>query len=92
MVDPRVFRERTFATAVAMGTVFNFCLYGAIFCLAIDLHRARGLDALHTGLALLPMTVVTGTMALLSGRLVSRVGERRAPSSSPWPRSSPDRC
>jgi DHA2 family methylenomycin A resistance protein-like MFS transporter len=58
--------------------VFNFCLYGAIFCLAIDLHRARGLDALHTGLALLPMTVVTGTMAFLSGRLVSRVGEWRA--------------
>jgi DHA2 family methylenomycin A resistance protein-like MFS transporter len=78
MVDPLLFRERTFATAVAIGTVFNFCLYGAIFCLAIDLHRARGLDALHTGLALLPMTVVTGTMAFLSGRLVSRVGEWRA--------------
>jgi DHA2 family methylenomycin A resistance protein-like MFS transporter len=73
-----LFRERTFSTAVAIGTVFNFCLYGAIFCLAIDLHRARGLDALHTGLALLPMTVVTGTMAFLSGRLVSRVGEWRA--------------
>jgi DHA2 family methylenomycin A resistance protein-like MFS transporter len=78
MVDPMLFRERTFSTAVAIGTVFNFCLYGAIFCLAIDLHRARGLDALHTGLALLPMTVVTGTMAFLSGRLVSRIGEWRA--------------
>jgi DHA2 family methylenomycin A resistance protein-like MFS transporter len=78
MVDPLLFRERTFSTAVAIGAVFNFCLYGAIFCLAIDLHRARGLDALHTGLALLPMTVVTGTMAFLSGRLVSRVGEWRA--------------
>jgi DHA2 family methylenomycin A resistance protein-like MFS transporter len=78
MVDPLLFRERTFATVVAIGTVFNFCLYGAIFCLAIDLHRARGLDALHTGLALLPMTIVTGSMAFLSGRLVGRVGEWRA--------------
>ena len=78
MVDPSLFRERTFSTAVAIGTVFNFCLYGAIFCLAIDLHRARGFDPLYTGLALLPMTVVTGTMAFLSGRLVSRVGEWRA--------------
>ena len=78
MVDPLLFRERTFSTAVAIGTVFNFCLYGAIFCLAIDLHHARGLDPLHTGLALLPMTVVTGTMAFLSGRLVGRVGEWRA--------------
>jgi DHA2 family methylenomycin A resistance protein-like MFS transporter len=75
MVDPVLFRERTFSIAVGLGVIFNFCLYGSIFCLAIDLHRARGLDPLGTGLALLPMTVVTGTMAFLSGRLVSRIGE-----------------
>ena len=75
MIDPVLFRERTFSIAVALGVIFNFCLYGSIFCLAIDLHRARGLDALDTGLALLPMTVVTGVMAFLSGRLVSRIGE-----------------
>jgi DHA2 family methylenomycin A resistance protein-like MFS transporter len=75
MVDPVLFRERTFSIAVALGVIFNFCLYGSIFCLAIDLHRAGGLDALDTGLALLPMTIVTGAMAFLSGRLVSHVGE-----------------
>ena len=75
MVDPVLFSDRTFSVAVALGVIFNFSLYGSIFCLAIDLHRARGLDALDTGLALLPMTVVTGVMAFLSGRLVSRIGE-----------------
>jgi MFS transporter, DHA2 family, methylenomycin A resistance protein len=75
MVDPALFRERAFSIAVAIGVIFNFCLYGSIFCLAIDLHRAHGLDALQTGLALLPMTIVTGGMAFLSGRLVARVGE-----------------
>src|SRR5947209_16502133 len=75
MVDPVLFRERTFSIAVALGVIFNFCLYGSIFCLAIELHRALGLDALDTGLALLPMTIVTGTMAFLSGRLVNRIGE-----------------
>ena len=75
MIDPVLFRERTFSIAVALGVIFNFCLYGSIFCLAVDLHRARGLDALDTGLALLPMTIVTGAMAFLSGRLVSHVGE-----------------
>ena len=75
MVDPVLFRERTFSIAVALGVIFNICLYGSIFCLAIDLHRARGLDALDTGLALLPMTIVTGAMAFLSGRLVSHIGE-----------------
>jgi len=34
-----------------------------------------GLGILDTGLALLPMTVVTGAMAFLSGRLVSHIGE-----------------
>ncbi len=75
MVDPTLFREHTFSIAIALGVIFNFCLYGSIFCLAIDLHRTYGLDALETGLALLPMTVVTGAMAFLSGRLVSRIGE-----------------
>jgi DHA2 family methylenomycin A resistance protein-like MFS transporter len=75
MVDPVLFRERTFSIAVALGVIFNFGLYGSIFCLAIDLHRTYGLDALKTGLALLPMTIVTGAMAFLSGRLVSRIGE-----------------
>jgi DHA2 family methylenomycin A resistance protein-like MFS transporter len=78
MVDPALFREDTFSIAVAIGVIFNFCLYGSIFCLAIDLHRAHGLDALQTGLALLPMTVVTGTMAFLSGRLVGHIGEWNA--------------
>src|SRR3982074_3494608 len=78
MVDPVFFRERTFSIAVAIGVIFNFCLYGSIFCLAIDLHRAHGLDALQTGLALLPMTIVTGSMAFLSGRLVAHIGEGTA--------------
>jgi DHA2 family methylenomycin A resistance protein-like MFS transporter len=75
MIDPVLFRERTFSIALALGSIFNFCLYGSIFCLAIDLHRAHGLGPLDTGLALLPMTIVTGSMAFLSGRLVNRIGE-----------------
>jgi MFS transporter, DHA2 family, methylenomycin A resistance protein len=75
MIDPVLFREHTFSIALVLGVIFNFCLYGSIFCLAIDLHRSHGLDPLDTGLGLLPMTVVTGSMAFLSGRLVSRVGE-----------------
>jgi DHA2 family methylenomycin A resistance protein-like MFS transporter len=78
MVDPALFRKRAFSIAVALGVIFNFCVYGSIFCLAIDLHRAYGLDAPQTGLALLPMTLVTGAMAFLSGRLVGRIGEWNA--------------
>jgi DHA2 family methylenomycin A resistance protein-like MFS transporter len=75
LIDPDVFRDTTFTTVVAIGFVFNFCLYGSIFCLAVGLGRLRGLDALDTGFALLPMTVVTAAMALFAGRLVPRLGE-----------------
>ena len=75
LIDPAIFRDTTFTTAVAIGFLFNFCLYGSIFCLAVGLDRLRGLDALETGFALLPMTVVTAAMALLAGRLVPRLGE-----------------
>jgi DHA2 family methylenomycin A resistance protein-like MFS transporter len=77
LIDPAIFRNTTFSTAVAIGFLFNFCLYGSIFCLALGLERHRGLDALKTGFALLPMTAATASMALLAGRLVPRLGEWR---------------
>lgn len=75
MVDPVLFNRRTFSIAVAIGALFNFCLYGGLFCLALDLHQAHGLTVLDTGLAMVPMTVVVATMAFLSGRIVTRFGE-----------------
>jgi DHA2 family methylenomycin A resistance protein-like MFS transporter len=75
LIEPDVFRDKTFTTVVAIGFLFNFCLYGSIFCLAVGLDRGRGLNALATGVALLPMTVVTAAMALFAGRLVPRLGE-----------------
>ena len=75
MVDPALFRARTFSVSVTIGLIFNLCLYGGLFCLAVDLHETHGLNALSTGLAMLPMTLVTGAVAFLSGRAVSRFGE-----------------
>jgi len=75
LIEPKVFRDRTFATVVAIGFLFNFCLYGSIFCLAVGFGRGLGLDALETGLALLPMTAAAAVMALFAGRLVPPLGE-----------------
>ena len=77
LIDSAIFRNPAFTTAVAIGFLFNFCLYGSIFCLAVGLERTPGLDALETGFALLPMTAATAVMALLAGRLVPRLGEWR---------------
>jgi len=77
LIDTAIFRDTTFTTAVAIGFLFNFFLYGTIFCLAVGLERLRRFDALETGFALLPMTAATAAMALLAWRLVPRFGERR---------------
>jgi hypothetical protein len=45
LIDPDVFGDNAFTKVVAIGFVFNFCLYGSIFCLAVGLGRLRGLDA-----------------------------------------------
>ncbi len=78
MVDPILFRRRAFPVAITIGAIFNFCLYGALFCLAIDLHDSHHLGPFPTGIAMLPMTVITGVTAFLAARVVSRLGEWRA--------------
>ena len=67
LIDPRLFRDRTFTTAVAIGFVFNFCLYGSSSAWRSVSLDCADWNALDTGLALLPMTVVTAAMALLAG-------------------------
>jgi DHA2 family methylenomycin A resistance protein-like MFS transporter len=67
-----------FSAAVGVGLLFNFGLYGALFCLALDLERTLHQSALAAGLALLPLTAVTAVAALLSGPLTNRFGPRTA--------------
>jgi DHA2 family methylenomycin A resistance protein-like MFS transporter len=64
--------------AVAVGALFNFALYGTLFCLALHLAQTDGLSARSTGLVLGPLTVAVATAALLSGRLTARIGPRGA--------------
>jgi MFS transporter, DHA2 family, methylenomycin A resistance protein len=78
MVDPVLFERPAFSLSVTVGLLFNFCLYGGLFCLAIELADAHRLSPFATGLAMLPMTVLIGLTAFLSGGIVARVGEWRA--------------
>ncbi|WP_326569355.1 MFS transporter [Amycolatopsis rhabdoformis] len=71
-----VLRVRPFAVATAIGGLFNFCLYGTLFCLALFLQREWQLPALVAGLALVPLTLAVGLNAFVSGRLTHRFGER----------------
>jgi DHA2 family methylenomycin A resistance protein-like MFS transporter len=69
-------KNRNFAVATGIGGLFNFCLYGTLFCLALYLQRAWSLGALAAGLALVPLTMAVGLNAFFSGRLTGRFGPR----------------
>ncbi|UOX85356.1 MFS transporter [Amycolatopsis sp. FBCC-B4732] len=71
-----ILRIRDFAVATGIGGLFNFCLYGTLFSLALYLQRAWSLGALAAGLALVPLTAVVGLNAFFSGRLTGRSGPR----------------
>lgn len=78
MIPPELFRRRQFRSVVAVGGVYNFCFYGTLFCLSLFFHEELGLSPFDTGLALLPLTFLIGTIAFNSGRLIAWLGEWRA--------------
>jgi DHA2 family methylenomycin A resistance protein-like MFS transporter len=76
MIPPGLFAQRLFRVAVGVGALFNFGLYGTLFCLALYLERTLGTSTRTTGLVLLPLTVVVAICAALSGRINARTGPR----------------
>jgi DHA2 family methylenomycin A resistance protein-like MFS transporter len=75
MIPPELFRSRKFRNIVLVAGIYNFGFYGTLFCLALYLHEQLGLSPIDTGLALLPLNVVIGAIALGGARLIGRLGE-----------------
>jgi hypothetical protein len=64
-----VFRNRGFAVAAALGFCFQLAVGGLLFVLPVFLSSALYLDALETGLVLLPCTLGIFLSALTASRL-----------------------
>ncbi|MBP0598726.1 MFS transporter [Herbaspirillum sp. LeCh32-8] len=71
-----LFSTPQFAAANGIGFLINFGVYGNLFYLALFLQQGRGVDALHTGLQLVPIMVVIFFGNLLSGRMSAHWGPR----------------
>ncbi|AIY41938.1 Permeases of the major facilitator superfamily [Collimonas arenae] len=71
-----LFATPHFTAANAIGFLINFSAFGQLFLLSLFLQQARGSDALHTGLQLLPVMAVFSVGNLLSGRITARWGAR----------------
>ncbi|AQU70115.1 MFS transporter [Streptomyces niveus] len=69
-------RSRTMSLAAAIGFALNVGFYGMIFLLGLYLQQVHGLSALATGMAFLPMTVLTSFMGPVAARLATRFGPR----------------
>jgi predicted MFS family arabinose efflux permease len=78
LVPLRIFRSRNVAGANLIQALTVAGMFGLFFMGALYLQKVRGYDALQTGLAFLPTTLVMGTFSLrLSEPLIMRFGARR---------------
>ena len=78
LVPLRIFRSRNVSGANVIQALTVAGMFGMFFLGALYLRRVLGYDALQTGLAFLPATLVMGTLSLrFSDRIVMRFGARR---------------
>ncbi|GAA2250343.1 DHA2 family efflux MFS transporter permease subunit [Herbiconiux moechotypicola] len=76
LLDLRTFRSPVFAVAIVMMAISMMALFGTVIVLPFFLQDVLQLDALSTGLLLLPGGLVMGALAPVVGRLYDRVGAR----------------
>jgi len=78
LIPLRIFRSRTVSGANAVQALSVAGMFGTFFLGALYLQRVLGYDALQTGLAFLPTTLVMGTLSLrYSEALIMRYGAAR---------------
>ena len=77
IVPLRTFRRRTLTLANIQSTFIGAVVFGSYFFLSLYLQDVRHYSPLRSGLAFLPMGLMTFAGALVASRLVNRLGIRR---------------
>jgi MFS transporter, DHA2 family, methylenomycin A resistance protein len=76
MMPLDLFRSRTVCMTVAAGFAFMVGYYGLPFVMSLYLQELRGLSALDTGIAFLPMMLIGAVLTPLTARIAERFGAR----------------
>jgi DHA2 family methylenomycin A resistance protein-like MFS transporter len=76
MTPPGLFRSRTVVIIVATGFAFMVCYFGSPFVFSLWFQQVRGLSALATGVAFLPMMLIGAALTPFSARLAERAGHK----------------
>lgn len=74
LLDLRTFASPLFTICVAMMGISMMAMFGSLILLPIYMQNVVGLDALQTGLLLLPGGLLMGVLAPFVGRLYDRFG------------------
>ncbi|GHF32375.1 MFS transporter [Streptomyces mashuensis] len=74
LLRPSLFRNGAFSATAAVGLLISLGYYGMLYVTTLHFQQERGLDALATGLALLPSVCMGLLAAPLLSRLVPRTG------------------
>lgn len=74
LLDLRVFGHAQFTLSLFISAVTSVALYSGVFYIPLFLQIVVGMGAFHTGLVLLPASLVTAVLIPVSGRLYDRIG------------------
>jgi DHA2 family multidrug resistance protein len=73
VVNLRVFRDRTFASATVIGGVMYAMLMGSMFLLPVFMQELLGFDGTRSGTTLMPRTLAMMAVTPFIGRLYNRI-------------------
>jgi EmrB/QacA subfamily drug resistance transporter len=76
MIDLRLFRRPRFLWGTLSATIAGFALFGLLFTLPQYFQEVRGVDALGTGVRLVPLMVGLVVAAAGSDRIAARLGAK----------------
>jgi EmrB/QacA subfamily drug resistance transporter len=74
IVPLSLFRSRVFNVSSSIGFLVGFAMFGALVFIPLYLQIVYGADAQSSGLRMIPMMAGILTMAITSGRTISRIG------------------
>jgi EmrB/QacA subfamily drug resistance transporter len=72
-----LFRNRTFVATSSVLFLFGAAMFGVTLYVPLFLQAVLGLSASQSGVALLPMSIVTTVVGIVVGQLVARMGSLR---------------
>jgi EmrB/QacA subfamily drug resistance transporter len=75
VINPTLFKNRTFATSVLITMLISMGLFGSIYFLPLFAQGVMGTSATASGLLLTPMMLSLVVSSVISGQLVSRFGK-----------------